>query len=302
MTDLPDTDFTQRFIFDENDARGELVSLERSYAEVLAKHPYPEPVAQLLGELMAAASLLVGTMKFDGLLILQARSEGPVPMLMIECSSEREIRGLARYEEDQIPADATLADLMPNGVLALTIDPTVGQRYQGIVDLDGETLSDCFTNYFVMSQQVGTRFCSMRCKPPGLLLHQLPDDRIGCGCARRKLARPHCPGRYADCRRAAGPGQRNHPAPPVSRRRGASVRCAIAAIPLQLFPRAFGQCPGEPGPGRCAKPGCGAWWPNRNRLPVLQSRTCSTLRIAPLLDGAGLTPLRAPTTKTFKHR
>ena len=87
MTDLPDTDFTQRFLFDDNDARGELVALERSYAEVLAKHPYPEPVAQLLGELMAAASLLVGTMKFDGLLILQARSEGPVPMLMIECSA-----------------------------------------------------------------------------------------------------------------------------------------------------------------------------------------------------------------------
>ncbi|RBB94391.1 redox-regulated molecular chaperone Hsp33, partial [Pseudomonas sp. MWU12-2115] len=84
MTDLPDTDFTQRFIFDESDARGELVALERSYAEVLAKHAYPEPVAQLLGELMAAASLLVGTLKFDGLLILQARSEGPVPLLMIE--------------------------------------------------------------------------------------------------------------------------------------------------------------------------------------------------------------------------
>ena len=180
MTDLPHTDFTQRFIFDDSDARGELVSLELSYAEVLAKHAYPEPVAQLLGELMAAASLLVGTMKFDGLLILQARSEGPVPMLMIECSSEREIRGLARYEEDQIPADATLADLMPNGVLALTIDPTVGQRYQGIVDLDGETLSDCFTNYFVMSQQVGTRFWlnADGKRARGLLLQQLPADRI----------------------------------------------------------------------------------------------------------------------------
>ena len=59
MTDLPDTDFTQRFIFDESDARGEMVSLELSYAEVLAKHAYPEPVAQLLGELMAAAALLV---------------------------------------------------------------------------------------------------------------------------------------------------------------------------------------------------------------------------------------------------
>lgn len=180
MTDLPDTDFSQRFIFDNSDARGELVALERSYAEVLAKHPYPEPVAQLLGEFMAAAALLVGTMKFDGLLILQARSEGPVPLLMIECSSERELRGLARYEAGQIAADATLADLMPNGVLALTVDPAEGQRYQGIVDLDGETLSDCFTNYFVMSQQVNTRFWlnADGKRARGLVVQQLPADRI----------------------------------------------------------------------------------------------------------------------------
>ncbi|KII38336.1 Hsp33 family molecular chaperone HslO [Pseudomonas fluorescens] len=180
MTDLADTDFTQRFIFDDSDTRGELVALERSYAEVLAKHPYPEPVAQLLGELMAAASLLVGTLKFDGLLILQARSEGPIPLLMIECSSEREIRGLARYDAEQIAPDATLADLMPNGDLTLTVDPTVGQRYQGIVDLDGETLSECFTNYFVMSQQVGTRFKLFADgrRARGMLLQQLPADRL----------------------------------------------------------------------------------------------------------------------------
>jgi len=180
MTDLPDTDYTQRFIFDDSDTRGELVALERSYAEVLAKHPYPEPVAQLLGELMAAASLLVGTLKFDGLLILQARSEGPIPLLMIECSSEREIRGLARYNAEQIAADATLADLMPGGDLTLTVDPTIGQRYQGIVDLDGETLSECFTNYFVMSQQVGTRFKLFADgrRARGMLLQQLPADRL----------------------------------------------------------------------------------------------------------------------------
>ena len=179
MHDLPDTDFTQRFMFDERDVRGELVSLERSYAEVLAKHPYPQPVAQLLGELMAAAALLVGALKFDGLLILQARSEGPIPLLMIECSSEREIRGLARYHAEQIGPHASLADLMPDGQLALTVDPAHGQRYQGIVDLDGENLSECFTNYFVMSQQVGTRFWlnadGQRAR--GLLLQQLPADR-----------------------------------------------------------------------------------------------------------------------------
>lgn len=180
MTDLPDNDCTQRFIFDDSDARGDLVALERSYAEVLAKHAYPEPVAQLLGELMAAAALLVGTLKFDGLLILQARSEGPVPMLMIECSSEREIRGLARYHAEQIAPDATLADLMPNGVLALTVDPTQGKRYQGIVDLDGATLAECFTNYFVMSQQTNTRFWLYADgrRARGLLLQQLPPDRI----------------------------------------------------------------------------------------------------------------------------
>ena len=179
MHDLPDTDYTQRFIFDESDVRGELVALERSYAEVLAKHTYPEPVAQLLGELMAAAALLVGTLKFDGLLILQARSEGPVPLLMVECSSEREIRGLARYHADQIGDTATLSKLMPGGVLALTVDPTNGQRYQGLVDLDGEDLSQCFTNYFVMSQQVGTRFWLKADgkNARGMLLQQLPADR-----------------------------------------------------------------------------------------------------------------------------
>src|SRR5207253_11001278 len=113
MTDLPDNDYTQRFIFDESDARGEMVALERSYAEVLATHPYPEPVAQLLGELMAAAALLVGPLKFDGLLILQARSGGPVPLLVIECSSEGEIRGLARHDAGEIAGVATLADPAP---------------------------------------------------------------------------------------------------------------------------------------------------------------------------------------------
>ena len=180
MSDLPKTDFTQRFIFDNSDTRGELASLDHSYAEVLAKHAYPEPVQQLLGELMAAAALLVGSLKFDGLMSLQARSEGPVPLLMIECTSEREIRGLARFNADQIKPDATLADLMPNGVLALTIDPTAGKRYQGIADLDGADLSACFTNYFVMSHQVPTRFwlAADGKRARGMLLQQLPAEVI----------------------------------------------------------------------------------------------------------------------------
>lgn len=175
-----DSDYTQRFLFDDTDVRGEWVGLERSYAEVLAKHDYPEPVAQLLGELLAAAALLVGTLKFDGLMVLQARSSGPVPLLMVECSSEREVRGIARYHADQLTPGATFGELMPEGMLAMTVDPTNGQRYQGIVALDGVTLADSLSNYFASSEQLPTRFWlnADGRRACGLLLQQLPADRI----------------------------------------------------------------------------------------------------------------------------
>src|SRR5690606_11951517 len=174
------TDQTQRFLFDDTDVRGEWAGLERSYAEVLAKHDCPEPVAQLLGELLAAAALLVGTLKFDGLMVLQARSNGPVPLLMVECSSNREVRGIARYDADQLTPGASFAELMPEGMLAMTVDPANGQRYQGIVALDGATLAESLSNYLASSEQLppllwlnadGRRAC-------GLLLQQLPADRI----------------------------------------------------------------------------------------------------------------------------
>lgn len=180
MHEFPDTDYTQRFIFDESDVRGEIVALERSYAEVLAKHTYPEPVAQLLGEILAAAALLVGTLKFDGLLVLQARSLGPVTLLMVECSSEREIRGIARYDETLITPGATLQQLMPDGDLTMTMDPRQGKRYQGIVALDGVDLSECLSTYFVMSEQLPTRFWlnADGKRARGLLLQQLPAARL----------------------------------------------------------------------------------------------------------------------------
>nr|WP_298141533.1 Hsp33 family molecular chaperone HslO [uncultured Pseudomonas sp.] len=174
------TDFSQRFLFDDSDVRGEMVTLSESYAQVLAKHTYPQPVAQLLGELLAAAALLLGTLKFEGVMTLQARSSGAVPLLMVECSSEGELRGIARFQAEQIEADATLADLMPEGLLAITVDPKNGQRYQSLVDLEGATLADCLTSYFATSEQLPTRFWLYADgrRARGLLLQQLPADRL----------------------------------------------------------------------------------------------------------------------------
>lgn len=170
-------DHTQRFLFEHFDVRGEWASLEHSYAEILARHPYPEPVAIVLGELLAAAALLTGTLKFEGTLTLQARAEGAVPLLMVECTSKRELRGVARYHTEQLPeGPCTLKELMPNGVLTIILDPEQGQRYQGIVSLQAETLAVCLSEYFASSEQLSTRFWleSDGRKACGFLLQQLP--------------------------------------------------------------------------------------------------------------------------------
>ncbi|HDY99299.1 MAG TPA: Hsp33 family molecular chaperone HslO [Pseudomonas sabulinigri] len=170
-------DITQRFLFENADVRGEMVSADQSYREILAKHTYPEPVKALLGEMLAAAVLLSTTIKFDGLLILQAKSEGPLSTLMVECSSDQAVRGIARYADDL--EGGSLDELMPGGVLAITIDPDNGQRYQGVVSLEGGSLAAALDGYFANSEQLATRFRLQADgrTARGFLLQALPADR-----------------------------------------------------------------------------------------------------------------------------
>lgn len=174
---MPSQDITQRFLFEHADVRGELVSLNESYREILARHAYPEPVKALLGEMLAAAVLLSTAIKFDGLLVMQARSSGPVSLLMVECSSQQEVRGIARYSDD-LSADS-LTELMPDGVLAITIEPAKGQRYQGVVTLEGETLAESLAGYFDSSEQLPSRFRLLADgrTARGFMLQALPSDR-----------------------------------------------------------------------------------------------------------------------------
>ncbi len=173
-----DTDHTQRFIFDNTDVRGEMAALERSYAEVLARADYPLPVQQLLGEMLAAAALLSTTLKFEGLLVLQARSEGPLKLLMVECTDQQQVRGIARFE-DGIADSADLRELMPQGVMAITIDPLKGKRYQGMVPLDNASLAASLSSYFASSEQLPTQFWlhADGRRARGLLLQALPKDK-----------------------------------------------------------------------------------------------------------------------------
>ena len=168
------SDTISRFIFDNSDVRGEHIRLEKSYQDILSIHHYPPGVANLLGEFLAAASLLSATIKFEGSLVLQVRGDGQAPLIMAEANSKQELRAIARNANEAISLD--FKTLIGNGQLAMTIAPENGKPYQGIVSLDGNSLAQCLEAYFQRSEQLATRIwlCADGKNASGLLLQQLP--------------------------------------------------------------------------------------------------------------------------------
>jgi molecular chaperone Hsp33 len=144
------------------DVRGRTVQLGPMIDQILARHDYPEPVAQLLAEAATITVLLGTSLKFDGKFILQTRSDGPVDLLVADFSTPGSLRAYARFNADRVDAAvkakaATPAQLLGTGVLALTIDQGPNtQPYQGIVQLDGTSLEDAARTYFRQSEQIPT--------------------------------------------------------------------------------------------------------------------------------------------------
>ena len=172
------TDQLLRFIFDGTDVRGEWVQLDRAFQEALVNHHYPPPVRALLGEFLAAVSLLGATLKFDGAIALQARSEaGQIPLIMAEASSALTVRAIVSGAEGAVGGD--FQTLLGKGVLSITIEPKQGQRYQGIVALEAHSLARCLEAYFEQSEQLSTRIwlCADAQRAAGLFLQELPSQR-----------------------------------------------------------------------------------------------------------------------------
>ena len=169
-------DQLHRFIFDNSDVRGEIISLTDSYQAVLNNSRQPPVVAALLGEMLAAAGLLSATMKFDGIITLQARGDGDLSLLMADCTRHDSLRGIARLKEGANPEIEDFRQLLGDGHLSITVDPAEGERYQGIVPLEKPRLADCLEDYFAMSEQLPTRLwlCADGERAFGLLLQALP--------------------------------------------------------------------------------------------------------------------------------
>ncbi len=170
------SDTTQRFLFDDTNIRGELVQLQDSYLQILQNHNYPDAVAELLGEFLVASVLLSSTIKFEGRLILQARSKGEIPLIMSECTDKQVVRGIAHMADEALSDKFSI--LLRDGTLAITIEPLNGEPYQGIVPLNGKNLAECLEFYFAQSEQLATEFylAANSQNSTGLMIQQLPAD------------------------------------------------------------------------------------------------------------------------------
>ncbi|MBP2850764.1 MULTISPECIES: Hsp33 family molecular chaperone HslO [Dickeya] len=149
-------DQLHRYLFENHAVRGELVTVSDTFQHMLANHDYPVPVKNLLGEMLVATSLLTATLKFSGDITVQLQGDGPLKLAVINGNHQQQMRGVARLQGD-IAADSSLRDMVGNGYLVITITPTEGERYQGVVGLDGDDVAACLENYFQQSEQLPTR-------------------------------------------------------------------------------------------------------------------------------------------------
>ena len=195
--DEADADGLQRFTFPELDMRGELARLADTWAQTVDGHDYPLPVQRLLGELLTATALLANIIKIRGTLTVQASGDGPLAVLMAECTDRETLRGIARLRgeagafegpvDDEVPMGTAL---LGKGLMTITIRPEEGEPYQGIVPLAGATIAEAIETYFDRSEQIPTRLWLSAAdgRAAGLLVQALPPEMalLDHGPARRE--------------------------------------------------------------------------------------------------------------------
>ena len=170
------TDYVQRFLFENLDIRGRLVCLTGAWKQMLDGRGYPEDIVSLLGHTTALNVLLGANQKGAGRVTLQVQGTGPVKLLVADCTAELRIRGMAHYDSDDVPQDSQRS-LLGDGRLSVTLeDLKSGKFYQSLVPLEGETMEEIFAHYLSQSEQLPAylRLFADGEALAGLLLEKLP--------------------------------------------------------------------------------------------------------------------------------
>jgi molecular chaperone Hsp33 len=175
-------DTLHHFIFDQTPIRGNIAHLNTTYLDALQHQDLPDVLKKALGELMTASALLISTLKMEGALILQLQSKGILKLLVVECSSDLELRATAKWDEEMLKhhhLEISFASLIAHGQFVITLDPKVGEPYQGIVPIEGDSIAEMLENYMLRSQQIDTSIW-LHCtdvQSAGMLLQKLPHQQ-----------------------------------------------------------------------------------------------------------------------------
>ncbi|MBT9318609.1 Hsp33 family molecular chaperone HslO [Actinobacillus pleuropneumoniae] len=180
MSYTKDNDKLYRYLFQNRAVRGEWVRLNYTFTETLNTHQYPKAVQNLLGEMLVATSLLTAIMKFEGTITVQIQGDGPLKLAVVNGNEKQQLRALARTQAE-ITDNASLSEMIGNGVLVISIMPNDGERYQGVIALDKPTIRECLEDYFIRSEQLQTHLVIRtgeyegKAVAGGLLLQIMPD-------------------------------------------------------------------------------------------------------------------------------
>jgi len=178
------TDQLKKYLTEDHSVRIQAVRLDATWKAVQANHDYPPAITHLLGELVAASTLLAANIKFDGSLVLQIQGDGPIALLVVECRNDLSLRATVKMREGHdVPSDGNMQSLLNpggNGRFIVVLDPQrklPGQQaYQGIVPLQGDTVPEALQHYMKASEQLDTRLwlAADADHATGMLIQRLP--------------------------------------------------------------------------------------------------------------------------------
>lgn len=172
------TDCVQPFLFEHLDIRGALVTLDRTWHELVAGRDYPDDVTHILGEMAAVTTLIAANLKQPGRMTFQLRGEGPINLLVLDCDERLGLRGMARWNPPTLTPGMAAPQLLGDGQLLLSLDAaTMRQPYQSVVPMQGDSIAAIFEHYLTLSEQQPTRLvlAADAQRAVGLLLQKLPD-------------------------------------------------------------------------------------------------------------------------------
>ncbi len=170
------SNYVQRFLLENLAIRGSVVHLDSIWLQMTAGRNYPQPAAQLLGEMSAITLLLGDNLKQSGRLTIQLTGNGPISMLVLDCTENLHLRGMAKCAP--LVAAQPVPDLLGDGRLLLTLDMlSMRESYQSIVPLEGNNIAEIFEHYFLQSEQLPSRLFLIAEHQSifGLLLQKLPN-------------------------------------------------------------------------------------------------------------------------------